>query len=539
MLSLKVNMLLARLIITAALFFQGSRIVSVRCIGDDTLLVVTAEDGAWKGSSPEWLTNIHGTEDYFLTDGLKFSSGYIFATCGSGLLFVRENSNERWGFSTMGPQRQYCSSLIIFGNKLFAGFSDGLCEIFENSPAEIEFFTDGKFSYTIDLVSDGKHMAVSNMSGVFILSSSGIKDLLFPDSFSHNKTVAFLSDTIAIGTDSGLWIFDGKSWIFIDESFYINCFFLDSSYVYCGTHEGLEIFDRRTLDKIIAYKTYPVLSIQKFKGRWLFGTAEGLFADSLGSMTDANCFPANIFKEYPHPFIDFPFPAGYNNLPDQTYLYSSTFGGNLRVHKGLDYNNPGETPVVAGADGIVVSSGTSGNGANFITVRYFVHQNEHGAVFLYTHFSRHSPLKPGEVFKSGDTIGFVGHTGRATNDHLHLETRIITNAGTFSVNPSVWLRPIPGTGALAGTITRNGEPLEGAKIYGIFKPWFNETPFIFAETYSGGSESDPEIKENFFIDAVCPGFYSVRIISGNMMLDSFTVEIKQDSISWVERDVDR
>ncbi|MBN1619509.1 M23 family metallopeptidase [candidate division WOR-3 bacterium] len=530
--------MIAALFITAAVpFLQQTRIVKIRQIPGDSVLVVSAEAGAWAGDSPENLTLIKGTENFFLTDGLKTESGWIFSTCGSGLLFIGENSFERWGFAKMGPFRQYCASLTFFENRIFASFADGLCEVTGNSIKPVRFFESGRKSYALSMSEYRDKLAVSCMAGIFALTENGVDDLLFPDSFSLNKPVHFLSDSIAAGSNSAFWIHDGSEWILIDKVNFVNCFYSDSVFVYLGAFDGITIYDRSSLKKIFSLGSCPVLSILKHRGRWLFGTAGGLYADSLVFSRSDFSSSVNSYVQYPHPFIMPPFPRGYNNMPDQTYLFSSTFGGKLRVHKGIDFNNPGGTPVLAGGDGIVVSSGTSSNGANYVTVRYFLHREEHGAVFLYTHFREASCLKPGDTVSLGDTLGLIGHTGRATNDHLHLEARTQRGFSSASVNPSIWLLPAEGTGAVSGRITQNGFFSPGLRIYGFYKPGLNETPFLYAETYSAETESDPELGENFFIDGILPGFYRVELKKDNFVIDFFIVEVKEGKISWIERDV--
>ncbi len=530
--------MIAALLITAVVpFLQETRIVKIRQIPGDSILVVSADAGAWRGDSPENLTLISGTDNYFLTDGLKTESGWIFSTCGSGLLFFGKNSFERWGFAKMGPFRQYCASLTFFENSVFASFADGLCEVTGNSLKPVKFFESGRKSYALSLSQYGEKLAVSCMAGIFVLTENGIDDLLFPDSFSLNKPVYFLSDSLAAGSDSAFWIHDGREWLLIDKVNFANCFYSDSAFIYLGTFDGITIYDRRSLKKIFSLSSDPVLSLVKHRGRWLFGTAGGFSADSLVSLRSDISSSVNSYVQYPHPFIKPPFPRGYNNIPDQTYLFSSTFGGKLRVHKGIDFNNPGGTPVLAGGDGIVVSSGTSSNGANYVTVKYFLHGEEHGAVFLYTHFRETSRLKSGDPVSEGDTLGLVGHTGRATNDHLHLEARTQRGSSSASVNPSVWLLPAEGTGAVSGRITKNNSLFPGLRIYGFYKPGLNETPFLYAETYSAETESDPELGENFFIDGILPGFYRVEVKHDNFVIDFFVVEVKPGMISWIERDV--
>lgn len=522
-----------------SVIFPGSRIAQIRTLPGDTILVVTSENGAWKGTSPESLFLIEGTENFFLTDGIKFEDCYIFSTCGSGLVLIGRDWSDRWGFSKMGPNRQYCSTLEPYLDKLIVGFSDGLCEARSSGIKPLDFFQQGKLSYTIDIAVNGETLATSNLSGVFFSSKVEIEDLFFPDSLSHNKTLFFLSESLLVGTDSGIWLFDGFSWHFIENTSFVYCFFSDLDFIWVGTFEGIEIFDKKSLRKLFKYGNCPVYSICKFKGKWLFGTAIGMFSDSLPCLPDAKNDIVNSFREYPHPFILSPFPVGFNTSPDQTYLFASTFGGKLRIHKGIDFNNPAYTPIIAGFDGEVVSAGTSSTGANYITVKYFNHTDEFGAIFLHAHLAEQSGLRQGDIFHAQDTLGFVGRTGRATNDHLHLETRILVNGSYFSVNPLIWFKPLDGTGAVAGIITQNGLLLEEAKIYGILKPDNIETPFIYAQTYPKGVCSDPELGENFFIDGVLPGFYELEIEKNGKELQTLTIEVRQGLISWLQIDVSR
>ena len=106
-----------------------------------------------------------------------------------------------------------------------------------------------------------------------------------------------------------------------------------------------------------------------------------------------------------------------------------------RPHLGVDYGAPTRTPVIAVANGRVVSAAASGGSGNMVQLR---HTN--GYETYYLHLSRFAKgMKSGVRVVQGQTIGYVGSTGLATGPHL--DYRIRKN-GTF-VNPLVEHRNLP------------------------------------------------------------------------------------------------
>ena len=109
--------------------------------------------------------------------------------------------------------------------------------------------------------------------------------------------------------------------------------------------------------------------------------------------------------------------------------------GTNRPHLGVDYGAPTGTPVIAVANGRVVSAAASGGSGNMVRLR---HTN--GYETYYLHLSRFAKgMRPGSRVVQGQTVGYVGSTGLATGPHL--DYRIRKN-GTF-VNPLVEQRNFP------------------------------------------------------------------------------------------------
>lgn len=83
------------------------------------------------------------------------------------------------------------------------------------------------------------------------------------------------------------------------------------------------------------------------------------------------------------------------------------------LHDGIDIVNAEETPVVAAADGEVLSASYDSVNGNRIVIRH----NDAWST-EYRHLSVLS-VQRGQQVKSGETIGLMGSTGQATGPHLH------------------------------------------------------------------------------------------------------------------------
>ena len=234
---------------------------------------------------------------------------------------------------------------------------------------------------------------------------------------------------------------------------------------------------------------------------------------------------------------------------DQTYRFGSTMGGNFQPHQGADINNPDGTPVHAIGDGVVVHSGPAEQGALTVALRHDRRLKAEGRqLFLFSVYYHNSKLlaQVGQRVKAGEVIALVGNTGRATNDHLHLEvhaspydsTRLIVDPDVryppYNTNPELWIDPLPGTGMIVGQVWDSaGTPVYQARIYGLVKPEPQETPFSFIETYGPRNHADPVYHEHFGISDVPPGEYVLGVeIGGHRVFRR--VRVASGKLTWVE-----
>ncbi|MEO0021412.1 MAG: M23 family metallopeptidase [candidate division WOR-3 bacterium] len=98
--------------------------------------------------------------------------------------------------------------------------------------------------------------------------------------------------------------------------------------------------------------------------------------------------------------------SGFGNRKDP-------FSGRYEFHEGMDIVAPRGTPIVATADGRVISSGwRAGYG---LTVEI---DHGWGIRTFYAHCQT-VRVSPGKMVKRGEVIATVGATGLATGNHLH------------------------------------------------------------------------------------------------------------------------
>ena len=90
-----------------------------------------------------------------------------------------------------------------------------------------------------------------------------------------------------------------------------------------------------------------------------------------------------------------------------------------RAHLGVDYAAAPGTPIVAVADGVVVSAGWAGGGGRQVHIRHAA-----GLESFYLHLSSFAAgVRPGVHVEQGQMIGRVGSSGTATGPHLDYRLR--------------------------------------------------------------------------------------------------------------------
>ena len=112
---------------------------------------------------------------------------------------------------------------------------------------------------------------------------------------------------------------------------------------------------------------------------------------------------------------------------------SDPFTGETRYHSGIDIDGFGNdgAPVVAAASGEVITAAYDSSYGNYVII-------DHGGTStVYAHMSSLA-VSEGQTVGQGQTIGYVGATGRATGTHLHFEVYV----GDGRVDPAQYFSGI-------------------------------------------------------------------------------------------------
>jgi murein DD-endopeptidase MepM/ murein hydrolase activator NlpD len=106
------------------------------------------------------------------------------------------------------------------------------------------------------------------------------------------------------------------------------------------------------------------------------------------------------------------------------------FSGEGAFHRGVDISSDIGTRIIAPADGVVSFSNIMNGYGRAVMI-----DHGNGISTLYGHMSGFA-VSSGQLVHRGDTIGYVGSSGRSTGPHLHYEVRIFNTP----VNPHKYLR---------------------------------------------------------------------------------------------------
>ena len=186
---------------------------------------------------------------------------------------------------------------------------------------------------------------------------------------------------------------------------------------------GFQIDFQRDIRKNDTYQIiYEVFENDKKK---IFNTGNILFADlSLSNQSNAFYYFKDKGEEGHYDINGKSVKKALMKTPINGARLSSPYGmrkhpidGYNKMHRGTDFAAPMGTPIMASGDGVVVKASWCGGGGNCVKIK---HNSSYTTV--YAHMSKFAAnIKKGKRVKQGQTIGYVGSTGKSTGPHLHYE----------------------------------------------------------------------------------------------------------------------
>jgi murein DD-endopeptidase MepM/ murein hydrolase activator NlpD len=516
-----------------------------------------------------------------------------YGTVGNGWGVSADDGKTwtNWEYKELGPEWQYVApnGIATRGDTVYIGTADGIklswdrgatwAEISDSAGAAATPRVWGRLSsqYVLALAAspDGSIWA-SHLRGLARSTDGGrswtefVTPARCADPACTNRVRALAPDSdgnVWVGTEQGLYRLDPARRAWLDAQGRPACpvgpvvkgcradvppvAMLDrvaTGRVYAATREGVREQDGNTLnvcDPVPAATTFLPLA----PGWYAVGRPSGLascrFDQGLTLVGISYQQRADsVLEGMRHTWFERPIALADQPYIDQTYRYGSTMGGNFQQHQGVEFNNPDGTPVHAVGDGVVVFAGPAEQGANTIAIR---HDRRWKGLFVYSVYYHNTALVAvlGQRVRTGEVIATVGNTGRATNDHLHLEVhvapvdsvRLIVDPNErfprYTVNPELWIRPLPGTGLVAGQVwDTQGRPVPQARVHGLMKAEPQETPFSYAETYGEHNHPDPAYREHFAVSDVEPGEYTLSVVVDGKRLNQ-RIRVDANRLTWV------
>jgi murein DD-endopeptidase MepM/ murein hydrolase activator NlpD len=168
-------------------------------------------------------------------------------------------------------------------------------------------------------------------------------------------------------------------------------------------------------------------------------------SDSLDQLSKTFQLFQDLFASTP---TTWPLQGGVGNITTRFGWTTNPFTKQGYMHTGVDIAWAYGTPVLATADGKVVTTGQTDDLGNYILI-----QHKYGFYTRYAHLSRFAGKYRESTVKRGDIIGYVGSTGLSTGPHLHYEVRL----GSQYINPTPFLSIKPENTAIAAFNARSGD----------------------------------------------------------------------------------
>jgi murein DD-endopeptidase MepM/ murein hydrolase activator NlpD len=128
-------------------------------------------------------------------------------------------------------------------------------------------------------------------------------------------------------------------------------------------------------------------------------------------VTPAGAAPGEVTRQFA--MLDHIFPIrGKHDLGQSN---TNGFGGG-RGHQGVDMFAKCGTRLAAARGGEVIMSAFQARAGNYVVIR-----RADGQSYAYMHLKQRSSLRQGDKVRTGQFVGLVGATGRASGCHLHFE----------------------------------------------------------------------------------------------------------------------
>jgi len=246
-----------------------------------------------------------------------------------------------------------------------------------------------------------------------------------------------------------------------------------------------------------------------------------------------------------HFWLTDPVQGGRKPLEDGYYPYGWDGGSRFLLHNGSDFPQALGTPVTAVAEGTVILAQSDGEEmfgwrcdwyGQLIILELAERWQDQPVYVLYGHV-QNLQVEEGQLVEQGKMLAEIGVEGVSLVPHLHIEIRIGNNGFENTVNPMLWLAPLPQTGVVAGRLLDgDGRPWQGTRIT-LIDTSGEEAKYLNTFTYLDDPDHiinpDTGLAENFVFADLPAGFYTVfATVDGEEYRQS--VEVRAGEITALE-----